>query len=108
VCDTQESQGAEEESAEKKEVEEEAKPDPLNQLITALSRGAQEQQSALPEDDLYISYAEIMSLVRFNNNLMLKEKINKNTLELWQYIFIILKKTSLHKTMKCNEYSFEV
>jgi hypothetical protein len=27
---------------------------------------------------------------------------------LWQYIFIILKKTSLHKTMKCNEYSFEV
>jgi hypothetical protein len=83
VCDTQESQGAEEESAEKKEVEEEAKPDPLNQLITALSRGAQEQQSALPEDDLYISYAEIMSLVRFNNNLMLKEN-NKNILELWQ------------------------
>lgn len=61
----QEIHGADEEPAEKKEVEEEAKPDPLTQLITALSRGAQEQQNALPEDDLYTAYAEIMSLVRF-------------------------------------------
>ena len=63
LCLRQESQGAEEEPAEKKEVEEEAQPDPLTQLITALSRGAQEQQNALPEDALYISYAEIMSQV---------------------------------------------
>ena len=60
---TQESPGAELEPAEKKEVEEEVKPDPITQLITALSRGAQEQQNALPEDHLYIAYAEIMSLV---------------------------------------------
>ena len=59
----QEAPGAELEPAEKKEVEEEAKPDPITQLITALSRGAQEQQNSLPEDHLYIAYAEIMSLV---------------------------------------------
>lgn len=51
-------------TSEKKEVEEETQPDPLTQLITALSRGAtKEQPSSLPEDPLYISYAEIMSLV---------------------------------------------
>ncbi|XP_070180339.1 ryanodine receptor-like isoform X4 [Littorina saxatilis] len=62
ITDLTEIHGADEEPAEKKEVEEEAKPDPLTQLITALSRGAQEQQNALPEDDLYTAYAEIMSL----------------------------------------------
>lgn len=54
---------AEEEVAEKKE-EEEEKPDPLKQLITCLSRAAtKEQQSSMPEDALYISYAKIMSQV---------------------------------------------
>ncbi|KAK3094056.1 hypothetical protein FSP39_023525 [Pinctada imbricata] len=48
------------EEAEKKE-DEESKPDPLNQLITCLSRAAtKEQQGSLPEDDLYMSYAQIM------------------------------------------------
>lgn len=62
IVDITESHGEEEDSAEKKEQEEEAKPDPLTQLITALSRGAtKEKQSSLPEDPLYISYAEIMS-----------------------------------------------
>ncbi|XP_052768471.1 ryanodine receptor 2-like isoform X9 [Mya arenaria] len=51
----------EEEAGEKKEDEEE-RPDPLKQLITCLSRAAtKEQQSSMPEDDLYISYAQIMS-----------------------------------------------
>lgn len=60
----QEAHGGERETEEKKDVEEEAKPDPLKQLITALSRGAtKELQSSLPEDPLYISYAEIMGLV---------------------------------------------
>jgi len=54
---------SEEEAAEKKE-EEEEKPDPLKQLITCLSRAAtKEQQSSMPEDSLYISYAQIMSQV---------------------------------------------
>ena len=53
----------EEDVVEKKDIEEEARPDPLTQLITSLSRGAQEQRSASCQDDLYTSYAEIMSLV---------------------------------------------
>ncbi|BFZ07812.1 hypothetical protein BsWGS_10847 [Bradybaena similaris] len=47
---------------EKKDEEEEKKPDPLAQLITTLSRGAtKEQLRSLPDDILYMSYAEIMS-----------------------------------------------
>ena len=62
LCLLQQSRG--EEEGEKKEEEEEKKPDPLSQLINALSRGAtKEQQSSLPDDPLYMSYAEIMSLV---------------------------------------------
>ena len=45
-------------------MEEEEKPDPLKQLITCLSRAAtKEQQSSMPEDVIYISYAQIMSQV---------------------------------------------
>ncbi|XP_025103910.1 ryanodine receptor-like isoform X4 [Pomacea canaliculata] len=63
IVDLTEAHGGERETEEKKDVEEEAKPDPLKQLITALSRGAtKELQSSLPEDPLYISYAEIMGL----------------------------------------------
>lgn len=48
---------------EKKE-EVEVKPDPLDQLITCLSRAAtKEQHGSLPEDDLYMSYAQIMAQV---------------------------------------------
>ncbi|XP_041353187.1 ryanodine receptor-like isoform X2 [Gigantopelta aegis] len=51
-----------EEEVEKKDVEEEVKPDSLSQLITALSRAAtKEQTSSLPEDPLYMAYAGIMS-----------------------------------------------
>ncbi|XP_064602338.1 ryanodine receptor 2-like [Liolophura sinensis] len=50
------------EAVEKKELEEEITPDSLTQLITALSRAAtKEQQSSIPEDFLYMSYADIMS-----------------------------------------------
>ena len=61
----QHSDETEEEAAEKKESEaEEEKPDPITQLITCLSRAAtKEQQSSMPEDDIYISYAQIMSQV---------------------------------------------
>ena len=53
----------EEEDLEKKE-EVEVKPDPLDQLITCLSRAAtKEQHGSLPEDDLYMSYAQIMAQV---------------------------------------------
>lgn len=52
------------EAVEKKELEEEITPDSLTQLITALSRAAtKEQQSSIPEDFLYMSYADIMSKV---------------------------------------------
>ncbi|XP_052827801.1 ryanodine receptor isoform X7 [Octopus bimaculoides] len=52
----------EEEEVEKKEVEEDKKPDPLNQLIIALCRGATKEQSdGLEADELYIAYADIMS-----------------------------------------------
>ena len=62
----QRSDETEEEAAEKKESEDEEKPDPLTQLVTCLSRAAtKEQQSSMPEDDLYISYAQIMSMVCF-------------------------------------------
>ncbi|XP_048731868.2 ryanodine receptor-like isoform X6 [Ostrea edulis] len=51
----------EEEDIEKKE-EVEVKPDPLDQLITCLSRAAtKEQHGSLPEDGLYMSYAQIMA-----------------------------------------------
>ncbi|XP_055878934.1 ryanodine receptor 2-like isoform X5 [Biomphalaria glabrata] len=55
-------QSHKEEEGEKKEEEEEKKPDSLNQLITTLSRGAtKEQQRSIPDDPLYMSYAQIMS-----------------------------------------------
>ncbi|XP_053408017.1 ryanodine receptor-like isoform X6 [Mercenaria mercenaria] len=61
IDDLTRSDESEEEAAEKKE-EEEEKPDPLKQLITCLSRAAtKEQQSSMPEDPIYISYAQIMS-----------------------------------------------
>ncbi|KAL4238125.1 Ryanodine receptor 2 [Mactra antiquata] len=61
IDDLTRSDETEEEAAEKKE-EEEEKPDPLRQLITCLSRAAtKEQQSSMPEDPIYISYAQIMS-----------------------------------------------
>ncbi|ESO90186.1 hypothetical protein LOTGIDRAFT_123762 [Lottia gigantea] len=57
------------EEGEKNETEEECKPDSLTQLITALSRAAtKEQQSSLPEDPLFMSYASIM--MRKCDNLM--------------------------------------
>ena len=63
-CCIKRSDESEEEVVEKKELEEEEKPDPLKQLITCLSRAAtKEQQSSMPEDDIYISYAQIMSQV---------------------------------------------
>ncbi|XP_071161899.1 ryanodine receptor-like [Mytilus edulis] len=50
-----------EDEVEKKEADEEVKPDPLTQLITCLSRAAtKEQQGSLPEDTIYMSYAQIM------------------------------------------------
>ncbi|KAL3874970.1 hypothetical protein ACJMK2_037916, partial [Sinanodonta woodiana] len=53
---------SEEEAGEKKENEEEEMPDPLKQLVTCLSRTAtKEQQSSIPEDFIYMSYAQIMS-----------------------------------------------
>ena len=53
-----------EDEAEKKDVDEEVKPDPLTQLITCLSRAAtKEQQGSLPEDPIYMSYAQIMGQV---------------------------------------------
>ncbi|XP_048259812.1 ryanodine receptor-like isoform X9 [Haliotis rufescens] len=55
-------QASEKEDEGEKKEEEEVKPDPLSQLITCLSRAAtKEQQSSLPEDPLYMSYAEIMA-----------------------------------------------
>ena len=60
----QRSDETEEEAAEKKELDEEEKPDPIKQLITCLSRAAtKEQQSSMPEDSIYISFAMIMSQV---------------------------------------------
>lgn len=57
-------QASEKEDEGEKKEEEEVKPDPLSQLITCLSRAAtKEQQSSLPEDPLYMSYAEIMAKV---------------------------------------------
>ena len=68
----QRSDETEEEAAEKKESEDEEKPDPLTQLVTCLSRAAtKEQQSSMPEDDLYISYAQIMSMVCFSLRIFL-------------------------------------
>ena len=68
----QRSDETEEEAGEKKEDEEE-KPDPLKQLITCLSRAAtKEQQSSMPEDVLYISYAQIMSQVSYLRLLVFK------------------------------------
>ena len=53
-----------EEEVDKKDIEEEVKPDSLTQLMTALSRAAtKEQTSSLPEDPLYMAYAGIMSKV---------------------------------------------
>ena len=65
ILNLQHSDETEEEAAEKKESEaEEEKPDPITQLITCLSRAAtKEQQSSMPEDEIYISYAQIMSQV---------------------------------------------
>ena len=62
---TRPQQSHDEDEGEKKDEEEEKKPDPLTQLITTLSRGAtKEQQRSQPDDQLYMSYAEIMSQVR--------------------------------------------
>ena len=45
-------------------MDEDVKPDPLTQLITCLSRAAtKEQQGSLPEDPIYMSYAQIMGQV---------------------------------------------
>lgn len=42
--------------------EEEGKPDPLTQLVTTFTRGAMSERSgALEEDNLYMSYAEVMA-----------------------------------------------
>lgn len=50
----------------KKEAEEvEEKPDPLNQLVLAFCRSATTEQSGgLPDDDLYMHYADIYSKVK--------------------------------------------
>lgn len=56
---------------EKKEADEEVKPDPLTQLITCLSRAAtKEQQGSLPEDTIYMSYAQIMGQVGQINQIL--------------------------------------
>ncbi|XP_035704010.1 ryanodine receptor isoform X5 [Folsomia candida] len=42
--------------------EEEGKPNPLTQLVTTFTRGAMSERSgALEDDDLYMSYAEVMA-----------------------------------------------
>ena len=46
--------------------EDEAKPDPLTQLVTTFCRGAMTERSgALQEDPLYMSYADIASKLVF-------------------------------------------
>jgi hypothetical protein len=56
-------QSFEDSELKKKEAEEEeAKPDPLTQLVTTFCRGAMTERSgALQEDPLYMSYAEIIA-----------------------------------------------
>ena len=52
------------EDAEKKKKEaeeEEGKADPLSQLVTTFNRGATLERSGAFDDDLYMSYAVIMS-----------------------------------------------
>lgn len=55
-------QSFEDSELKKNEGEDENKPDPLTQLVTVFCRGAMTEKSgALPEDLLYMSYAEIAS-----------------------------------------------
>ena len=51
--DSEKSKGVEEEG--------EAKPDPITQMVTTLSRKAQSSASVLEEDKLYMEYASLFS-----------------------------------------------